>query len=71
MTTKETALFQSISEGATQEGAGWLHELATPGRSTNGVLGSLVKKGLVKTTKEKRGTWVTLTEADISVPMPE
>jgi hypothetical protein len=32
-------------------GSGWLHELADESLSTNGTLGSLVKKGLVVSTK--------------------
>ncbi len=64
MTTKETALFTAIEKGTeAQAGAGWLHELATPGRSTNGVLGSLVKKGLVTATKVTEGTWVAVKAA--------
>jgi hypothetical protein len=51
LTTKEQTLLDSIKEGMDEPGCGWLHELADETRSTAGILGSLVKKGLVVTTK--------------------
>lgn len=53
MTDKEKVLFDSISQGMDEPGCGWLHELAPMNRSTNAVLGSLVKKGLVISSKIK------------------
>lgn len=47
LTPKETALLASILAGMDEPGCGWLHELADETRSTAGILGSLVKKGLV------------------------
>jgi hypothetical protein len=47
LTTKEQALYDAIEEGMDAPGSGWLHELANETLSTAGVLGSLVKKGLV------------------------
>ena len=47
LTTKEQALYDSICKGMDEPGCGWLHELAEESLSTNGVLGSLVHKGLV------------------------
>ena len=47
LTAKETALLNAIKEGMDNPGCGWLHELADETRSTAGILGSLVKKGLV------------------------
>jgi hypothetical protein len=53
LTLKETALLSSIVEGMDEPGCGWLHELADESRSTNAVLGSLITKGLVTSTKFK------------------
>jgi hypothetical protein len=53
LTKKEQALLESIKEGMDQPGCGWLHELADETHETAGVLGSLVKKGLVVSHKEK------------------
>ena len=53
LTPKETALLSAILEGMDEPGCGWLHELAAETRETAGVLGSLVKKGLVISTKVK------------------
>ena len=47
LTEKETKLFQSVVKGMDARGAGYLHEIADESLSTNGVLGSLIKKGLV------------------------
>lgn len=65
LTDKEQALLSSITQGMDHPGSGWLHELAPETLSTNGVLGSLVKKGLVVSTEIKeRGMptayWVEL-----------
>jgi hypothetical protein len=51
LTTKEQTLLASIQEGMDEPGCGWLHELADETRSTAGILGSLVKKGLVRSSK--------------------
>jgi hypothetical protein len=53
MTEKEQALLTSIRIGMDQPGCGWLHELADETHETAGILGSLVKKGLVVSHKEK------------------
>lgn len=53
MTAKEQALLDAITEGMDEPGCGWLHELADESRSTAGVLGSLVKKGLVVSSEER------------------
>jgi hypothetical protein len=52
LTPKEEALLAAIAEGMDSPGSGWLHELAPETRETAGVLGSLVKKGLVVSHKE-------------------
>jgi hypothetical protein len=51
LTPQETSLLNSITKGMDAPGSGWLHELADESLSTNGTLGSLVKKGLVVSTK--------------------
>jgi hypothetical protein len=53
LTDKEQRLFDCISEGMDEPGCGWLHELADESLSTNAVLGNLIKKGLVTSTKFK------------------
>jgi hypothetical protein len=53
LTEKETTLFAAIQEGMDMPGCGWLHELAEESLSTNAVLGSLVKKGMVRSNKFK------------------
>jgi len=53
LTDKEQTLLSAITEGMDQPGSGWLHELAPESLSTNGVLGSLIKKGLVVSTEVK------------------
>ena len=53
LTAKEQALYDSIVKGMDEPGSGWLHELAEESLSTNGVLGSLVKKGLVVSSEIK------------------
>ena len=68
LTNKETALLTAIAEGMDEPGSGWLHELADESLSTNGVLGNLVKKGLVISTRFKeKGEptvyWVELAKA--------
>lgn len=65
LTEKEQALYNAIAEGMDEPGCGWLHELADESLSTNAVLGSLVKKGLVTSAKikekgEPTAYWVTL-----------
>jgi hypothetical protein len=47
LTIKEQNLLDAIKHGMDEPGCGWLHELADETRSTAGILGSLVKKGLV------------------------
>ena len=47
LTPKERELFESVCAGMDQPGMGWLHELAEESLSTNAVLGSLIRKGLV------------------------
>jgi hypothetical protein len=51
LTPKEQALFDAIAEGMDEPGCGWLHELADETHQTAGILGSLVKKGLVISTE--------------------
>lgn len=53
LTPKEQELLNSIQEGMDEPGCGWLHELAEESLSTNAVLGSLVKKGLVRSSEIK------------------
>jgi len=53
LTDKEGDLYNAIAQGMDEPGCGWLHELADGSLSTNAVLGSLVKKGLVTSTKLK------------------
>ena len=53
LTAKEQALFDSIARGMDEPGCGWLHELADETHETAGTLGSLVKKGLVTSSKER------------------
>jgi len=53
LTDKEQDLYNAIAQGMDEPGCGWLHELADESLSTNAVLGSLVKKGLVTSTKLK------------------
>jgi len=60
LTPKEQALLDSIRMGMDEPGCGWLHELAPETRETAGVLGSLVKKGLVTTYVEEGCSWVAL-----------
>jgi hypothetical protein len=60
LTTKEQTLLAAITEGMDEPGCGWLHELADETRETAGVLGSLVKKGLVTSIVEDGCSWVAL-----------
>jgi len=61
LTVKETALLTAIQEGMDEPGCGWLHELTSESsRSFAGVLGSLVKKGLVTIQWEDDCCWVQL-----------
>ena len=66
LTVKEQKLYDSIVQGMDEPGCGWLHELADETKSTAGILGSLVKKGLVisseiKEKGEPTAYWVELT----------
>ena len=76
LTTKESALLAAIAEGMDQPGCGWLHELAPLSRSTNAVLGSLIKKGLAHSHKDTEGVpgvasyWVELTPAGEALALP-
>lgn len=65
LTPKEQALLAAIQKGMDEPGCGWLHELADETRATAGVLGSLVKKGLVVSSRcrepgEPTCYWVAL-----------
>jgi hypothetical protein len=53
LTDKEKKLLSSIVEGMDQPGEGWLHEINpfSNDRIAAGVLGSLIKKGLAKSTE--------------------
>lgn len=53
LTDKESSLLKSIQDGMDEPGCGWLHELAPKTKETAGTLGSLIKKGLVRSTKCK------------------
>lgn len=60
LTDKEQALFDSIREGMDAPGCGWLHEL-DPFNNDHvcaGVLGSLIKKGLVHSYEDNEGPMV-------------
>ena len=72
MTEKEETLYNGIKDGMDEANCGWLHEIiANIGwkecLATNGVLGSLVKKGLVNSYKDTEGPevcyWVEIAEA--------
>ena len=83
LTVKESALLAAITAGMDAPGCGWLHELADANRSTNAVLGSLIKKGLVHSHKDTEAVpgfppayWVELTPAGealapAAAPAPE
>jgi hypothetical protein len=60
LTAKEQTLLAAITEGMDEPGCGWLHELADETRETAGVLGSLVKKGLVTSSVEDGCSWVAV-----------
>jgi hypothetical protein len=70
LTTKERELYEGIKHGMDRPGDGWFHEILSQigwveGPSANAVLGSLVKKGLVKNEAVKEigmptCTWVCL-----------
>jgi DNA-binding MarR family transcriptional regulator len=75
LTAKESQLFAAIVDGMDQRGCGWLHELAEPSRSVSAVLGSLVKKGLVDSSRDDNGApgacyWVSLTDAGEALAAP-
>tara|TARA_R100001510_G_scaffold5123_1_gene4036 strand:- start:1169 stop:1507 length:339 start_codon:yes stop_codon:yes gene_type:complete len=70
LTDKERELFNAVIEGMDATGCGWYHELVArtetleDDHSTAGVLGSLVKKGLVESELHFTGPdcyWVKLT----------
>jgi len=66
LTDKETALLESIRQGMDEPGCGWLHEIEPFGNDhvAAGVLGSLIRRGLVTSTEDKEGPspcyWVAL-----------
>jgi hypothetical protein len=67
LTDKEQLLFDSISRGMDQPKCGWLHELDpfNNPRVCAGVLSSLVKKNLVKSTQDeenKKCYWVEIVD---------
>jgi hypothetical protein len=67
LTDKEQLLFDSISQGMDQPKCGWLHELDpfNNPRVCAGVLSSLVKKNLVKSTQDeenKKCYWVEIVD---------
>ena len=75
LTAKESQLFSAIIDGMDERGCGWLHELAEPSRSVSAVLGSLVKKGLVDSSRDDNGApsacyWVSLTDAGEALAAP-
>lgn len=76
LTEKETKLFNRIGKGIDQPHEGWLHDITaidntiTFSKSTSGLVSSLVKKGLIKSTEdyELDGCyWVKLTEKGIKL----
>jgi len=62
LTSKEKQLLLLIEEGMDEPGCGWLHELTDVTPSSKGVLGSLVKKNLVRTFNEDGCSWVQLVD---------
>lgn len=60
LTAKEQKLYDAIREGMDEPGSGWLHELAPETKETAGVLGSLVKKGLVRSIEDDDAYWVEI-----------
>ena len=76
LTVKESTLLAAIAEGMDAPGCGWLHELAPLSRSTNAVLGSLIRKGLAHSHKDTEGVpgiasyWVELTPAGEALALP-
>lgn len=76
LTEKEYNLLARIAGGMDESGCGWLHEFADESHETAGVLGSLVKKGLVRSSvSRERGmpdcTWVDITPAGIEAAEAE
>ena len=47
LTEKEQDLYSAIENGMDEPGCGWLHEMADDGKSTSGVMSSLIKKGVI------------------------
>ena len=79
LTGNETYLLKLIDKGMDEAGCGWLHEItdgsAFSPLSIPGVLGSLIKKGLVESFDEREPDmpvcyWVTITEAGSAVCRP-
>jgi len=71
LTALEAALLQEIHAGMDAPGCGWLHEITSfqNDHITAGVLGSLIKKGLVRSEKDEEcvpgfppAYWLTLAE---------
>lgn len=58
LTVKEQKLYDAIVKGMDQPNCGWLHEIADESKETSGVLGSLIKKGLVKSIPDDGAYWV-------------
>lgn len=48
MTEKEQILYNAIEKGMDEPKCGWLHEFADEGKTTSGLVSSLVKKGLIE-----------------------
>ena len=70
LTHNEHELLESVAKGMDSPGCGWLGELATASpKRTTGILGSLVKKGLVESIVDSEpgrlgvDYWIVITEA--------
>jgi hypothetical protein len=55
LTSKENDLLHALQVGMDSPGTGWLHELVATTSSNAGVVASLSKKGLLKSTEEEKG----------------
>ena len=62
MTSLETELFEKIQEGMDEYNCGWFDQICSATPSDVGVLGSLVKKGLV--CSEDDWVWIASCNAD-------
>jgi hypothetical protein len=60
LTEKEQTLFNLIEKGMDEPRCGWLHELADGGKSTSGVMSSLIKKGLINSDEYAGEYWVEI-----------